>query len=96
MDFLSNVAETACQHQFHLRMHVFHAFFNHKFAVCRLVIDFFQFGEERRELIFFQQTDAFEHRDVCHRAKHVVRCEIKIHLAVESYSICFNIVVYHH
>ena len=33
MDFLAYIAQPTCEHQFHLRVHVLHAFLDHEFVL---------------------------------------------------------------
>ena len=88
------VTQAACQHQFHLRVDVFHALFNYKPATVGNGIDIFQFGKQDRQFLFGKQPDAFQHGDVSHRAEHVVLGEIEIHLTVFAYRKGIHFLVY--
>ena len=85
MDLLAQVAELACEHQLHLGVHILHAVLDDKLALLARAVDVFQFSEQFCQLVFFQQTDALKHSDMCHRAEHVVLGEVHIHLAVASH-----------
>ena len=69
---LAYIAQAAGQHQFHLRVHVFHSVFYHEFSLFGLRIDVLQRGKQLFQFVGGQQADAFEHGNVGHGAKYVV------------------------
>ena len=82
MYFLPHVAQFAGEHEFHLRMHVFDTILNDKIARLCHLIDGTQFAKKNGQFLVGNQADAVQHRDVCHRAKHVILRQIKIEFAV--------------
>ena len=94
MDFLTHVTEFLRQHQFHLRMHVFDAVFDHKLAALAYLVDISQFGQQLGELFLLQQSDTLEHGDMCHGTEHVVFSQIEVHLAVSSHGEAVNLLVH--
>ena len=75
-------------------MNILHAIFDNKFALIGDVEDILQFCEELCQLIFLQESDAFEHGDVRHTSQHVIFGEIEVELTVASYSKSFDFLVY--
>ena len=94
MYLLADIAQAACKHQFHLRMNVFHALFDHELTAVGHGIDVFQLRQQNRQFFFCEQPDAFQHRYMSHRAKNVVFSQVKVHLAVLTYGKCFDFLVY--
>ena len=66
VDFLADVAKAACEHQFHLRVDIFHSILNHKPPSNCVGIDVAQCRKQRVEFILGKKPYRLEHRDVCH------------------------------
>ena len=52
VDFLTRVAQSACEHQFHLGMDILHPLLNLELSFLNLLIDGFEFFDQLPELIF--------------------------------------------
>ena len=94
MNLFAHIAQFLGEHQFYLGMNILHAVFDDKLAFLGDGVDILQFCEELGKLILFQKSDAFEHGDVCHTAKHVVFGEIEVELTVATYGESFDFLVY--
>ena len=68
MDLLTHVAEFAGEEHLHLGVHILHIVLYDKIATFCQVVDVLQLRQQLRQFILFQQPDAFQHRDVGHRA----------------------------
>ena len=92
--FLSYIAQASGQHQFHLRVHVFHPVFNGKLAAFGQGVEVFQLGQQLGQFVGSEQPDAFQHGDVCHRAQDVILRQVEVHFAVAPYRKAFYVFVY--
>ena len=88
---LAHVAQSACEHQLHLRVNVLYAVFDDERSLRALRVDVAQFGEQERQLLSVYESDAFEHGDVGHATEHVVGCQEEVHLAVSSHGEALNL-----
>ena len=91
---LAYIAQAAGQHQFHLRVYVFHSVFYHEFSFFGLRVDVLQRGKQLFQFVGSQQADAFEHGDVGHGAKYVVLGQVEVHFTVASHREAFDVFVY--
>ena len=48
MDFLAHIAQTACQHEFHLRVDILDALLDDEFAAFADGVDVFEFRQKQR------------------------------------------------
>ena len=94
MYLLTYITQFTRQHQFHLRVYIFHSFFYHKLPFLGSRIDIFQFFKQKSQLFLRQQTNTFEHGDVSHRTYHIMFSQIKVHLAITSHREAFYILIY--
>ena len=94
MYFLSDITQTTGQHQFYLRMYIFHPVFYHKFTFFGRGINTLQFHQQLVQFFFCQQPNAFKHRNMSHRTKHIMLGQIKIHLTITTYRETFDILIY--
>ena len=78
------IAQSAGQQEFHLRMHVFHIRIDGETALGRLAVNLPQFRQQHRKLVRSQQAHLFQHGDVRHCSQHVEGCQIQIHLPIVS------------
>ena len=94
VNLLAYIAQPTCQHQFHLRMYILDAFLYDKLAAFRQFIDAPQLMQQQVQLFGSQQTDAFEHGDVCHRTDDVILCQIKVQLPIAPHGEAFDLLVH--
>ena len=85
MNLLADVAKFAGQQHLYLRVYIFHTLLNHELALLGLFVDGSQLLQEHLQLIGCQQVNRLQHRDVRHRAQHVVLGQIEIHLTVSAH-----------
>ena len=57
-------------------------------------LDILQLRKQQGQFFFCQQTDTFQHRDMCHGTQHIMLCQIKIHLTVTSHRKTLYILIY--
>ena len=93
VDFLAHIAKAAREHQFHLRVHILNAVFNHEFASLNLGVNLAQGSGEQGKFVGGEQIDGLQHSDVGDRAKHVVASQIEVHFTVAPHGVGFHIVV---
>ena len=72
MDFLSHVAKTTRQQHFHLRVDVFNTLLYGELTALALLVDGTQLTQQHGQLVLTDETDAFEHGDMSHRAQHII------------------------
>ena len=94
MYLLAHIAQPAREHQFHLRVYVFHSLLDDELSALGLSVDALQLVEQEVEFVAGEQADGFEHGDVSHGAEHIVLGEVEVHFAVATYGKAFNIFVY--
>ena len=91
---LAHVAKLAGKQHLHLRVYVLHAVLDGKLAPFAQFVDALQLAQQHWQLVLADESYAFEHGDVGHRAQHVVLGEIEVHLAVTSYGEPLNLLVH--
>jgi len=94
MNFLSYITQFTGQHQFHLGVNILYPLFYHKFTALSSCVDILQLRKQQGQFFFCQQTDTFQHRDMCHGTQHIMLCQIKIHLTVTSHRKTLYILIY--
>ena len=94
VNLLSHIAQTAGEHQFHLRVHILHALFYLEAAFHGILVYGAQLTEQHLQLIGTEQSDAFEHSDMGHAAQHVVGSQIHVHLSVPAHGKPLYLLVY--
>ena len=96
VNFLAHIAQTAGEHQFHLRMHVFNTLFYHKFSHFIFRINIAKGSGERSQFVGREEVDGLKHGDVGDGAQHIVARQIEVHFAVATHGVGFHIVVHRH
>ena len=95
---LAHVAQTARQHQLHLRVNVLNPVFNHEAAVVAQLVYGLKLSQQAAQLIGRKQPYALKHRYVGHGAQHIIFGEIKVEFTVapdgESLDFLVNLEVF--
>ena len=84
VNLLAHVAQTACEQEFDLRMHILDALLYLETAFLGIAVDAAQFGQQGVQLVAGEQSDALQHGDVGHRAQHVMASQIEVELTVSA------------
>ena len=84
MNLFPHVAQFTGEEQFHLRVHVFHAFFDDEASGFDVGMDAAQFFQQHRQLVLAEQSDGFQHGDVRHGTQYVVPGQIQIKFTVAA------------
>ena len=85
MDFLTDVAELARQHQLHLGVDILHVGLYLELPILANLVDVLQLGEEFRKLVLPEHSYRLQHRDMGHRTQYVILGKIEVHLAVAAH-----------
>ena len=96
VNLLTDISQTAGQHQFYLRMHILYSFFYYKLTSFGRSINSLQLSQQLFQFFLGQQTDTFEHRNMSHRTEYIMFSQIKIHLTITSHRKTFDVFIYLH
>ena len=94
MNLLTHIAKSTSEHQLHLRVNILYVVLYHELALLAQVVYLAQLLQEQRQFVVAYQSYTVQHRDVSHRAHHVILSQIEVHLAVLTHSETLYLFVY--